>query len=99
MEQLTVFPALLLINLPPLQPDFEAVVGIECHVQLNTTTKAFCNCTNEFGAEPNTHICPVCLGHPVSLSSPLFLSSILETLSTINIHGITYFLGCLAGIK
>lgn len=45
--------------------DFEAVIGIECHVQLNTATKAFCSCRNEYGAEPNKHICPICLGHPV----------------------------------
>jgi len=43
------------------------VIGIETHVQLLTRTKAFCNCKNEFGAEPNTHVCPVCLGHPGSL--------------------------------
>ena len=48
------------------QDAYEAVIGIECHVQLNTRTKAFCNCTSEFGAAPNTHVCPVCLGHPVS---------------------------------
>jgi hypothetical protein len=46
--------------------EFEAVIGIETHVQLLTKTKAFCNCANEYGAEPNTHICPVCMGHPVS---------------------------------
>lgn len=46
--------------------DYEAVIGIETHVQLNTKTKAFCNCNSEFGAEPNANVCPVCLGHPVS---------------------------------
>lgn len=51
---------------PPPQTEYEAVVGIECHVQLSTATKAFCSCPNEYGAEPNTHVCPVCLGHPVS---------------------------------
>ena len=44
---------------------YEAVIGIETHVQLNTRTKAFCSCPSEFGAEPNTNVCPVCLGHPV----------------------------------
>ncbi|KAG2492249.1 hypothetical protein HYH03_009491 [Edaphochlamys debaryana] len=50
--------------------DFEAVIGIECHVQLLTATKAFCACPNQFGAEPNTHVCPVCLGHPGTLPVP-----------------------------
>lgn len=50
----------------PCQTDkYEAVIGIETHVQLNTRTKAFCSCPSEFGAEPNTNVCPVCLGHPV----------------------------------
>lgn len=44
---------------------YEAVIGIETHVQLSTATKAFCSCTNEYGAEANAHVCPVCLGHPV----------------------------------
>lgn len=48
------------------QVEYEAVIGIETHVQLNTRTKAFCSCASEFGAEPNSHVCPVCLGHPVS---------------------------------
>ncbi|PRW18308.1 glutamyl-tRNA(Gln) amidotransferase subunit chloroplastic mitochondrial [Chlorella sorokiniana] len=46
---------------------YEAVIGIETHVQLNTRTKAFCSCPSEFGAEPNTNVCPVCLGHPGTL--------------------------------
>ena len=47
------------------QVGYEAVIGIECHVQLNTATKAFCGCSNQYGAPPNSHVCPVCLGHPV----------------------------------
>lgn len=47
------------------QTEYEAVIGLECHVQLNTATKAFCGCPNSYGGEPNTHVCPVCLGHPV----------------------------------
>jgi len=50
--------------------DWEAVIGLECHVELNTATKMFCSCAVEFGAEPNTHTCPVCLGHPGSLPVP-----------------------------
>ncbi len=46
---------------------YEAVIGLEVHVELATATKLFCGCANEFGAEPNTHICPVCLGLPGSL--------------------------------
>ena len=46
---------------------FEPVIGLEIHVQLQTRTKMFCGCALEFGAEPNTHTCPVCLGHPGSL--------------------------------
>src|SRR5689334_9074132 len=46
---------------------YEAVIGLEVHVELNTTTKLFCGCPNEFGAEPNTNVCPVCLGLPGSL--------------------------------
>jgi aspartyl-tRNA(Asn)/glutamyl-tRNA(Gln) amidotransferase subunit B len=46
---------------------WEAVIGLEVHVELATATKLFCSCKNEFGAEPNTNICPVCLGLPGSL--------------------------------
>jgi aspartyl-tRNA(Asn)/glutamyl-tRNA(Gln) amidotransferase subunit B len=48
-------------------PEYEAVIGLEVHVELATTTKLFCGCPNEFGAEPNTNICPICLGLPGSL--------------------------------
>src|SRR6059058_5003114 len=50
--------------------DFETIIGLECHVELSTATKMFCGCVNEFGAPPNTHTCPVCLGHPGSLPVP-----------------------------
>jgi aspartyl-tRNA(Asn)/glutamyl-tRNA(Gln) amidotransferase subunit B len=46
---------------------YEPVIGLEVHVQLLTNTKAFCGCANKFGAEPNTNICPVCLGLPGAL--------------------------------
>jgi aspartyl-tRNA(Asn)/glutamyl-tRNA(Gln) amidotransferase subunit B len=49
---------------------YETVIGLECHVELSTRTKMFCGCRNEFGAEPNTNVCPVCLGHPGSLPVP-----------------------------
>src|SRR5512141_877811 len=50
--------------------DYEAVIGLECHVELSTATKMFCSCANVFGAEPNTQTCPVCLGHPGTLPVP-----------------------------
>ncbi|HKQ58777.1 MAG TPA: Asp-tRNA(Asn)/Glu-tRNA(Gln) amidotransferase subunit GatB [Candidatus Eisenbacteria bacterium] len=42
----------------------EAVIGLECHIQLNTRSKMFCGCPAEFGAAPNSNVCPVCLGLP-----------------------------------
>ena len=58
---------------PPLLPyddaldRYEPVLGLETHVELGTATKLFCGCSTEFGAEPNTQVCPVCLGLPGSL--------------------------------
>ena len=49
---------------------WEAVIGIECHVELKTASKMFCGCPNEFGGEPNTQVCPVCLALPGSLPVP-----------------------------
>jgi len=49
---------------------YEAVIVIECHVELSTQTKMFCGCRNLFGAEPNTNVCPVCLGMPGALPVP-----------------------------
>ncbi|MDQ1508740.1 MAG: aspartyl-tRNA(Asn)/glutamyl-tRNA(Gln) amidotransferase subunit [Actinomycetota bacterium] len=46
---------------------WETVVGLEVHCELATASKLFCSCANEFGDEPNTHVCPVCLGLPGSL--------------------------------
>ncbi len=47
--------------------NYEAVIGLEVHAQLKTNTKIFCRCRNEFGAKPNQHTCPVCLGYPGAL--------------------------------
>jgi aspartyl-tRNA(Asn)/glutamyl-tRNA(Gln) amidotransferase subunit B len=52
---------------PEVMAKYEPVIGLEVHVQLLTATKAFCGCTNHFGSEPNTNICPVCLGLPGAL--------------------------------
>jgi aspartyl-tRNA(Asn)/glutamyl-tRNA(Gln) amidotransferase subunit B len=47
---------------------YEAVIGVEIHVQLKTTSKMFCSCATDFqGAPPNTHTCPICLGFPGTL--------------------------------
>ncbi|HVD23353.1 MAG TPA: Asp-tRNA(Asn)/Glu-tRNA(Gln) amidotransferase subunit GatB [Lapillicoccus sp.] len=46
---------------------YDSVLGLEVHVELNTATKMFCGCATTFGAEPNTQVCPVCLGLPGAL--------------------------------
>lgn len=46
---------------------YEAVIGLEVHAQLLTDSKLFCGCSAKFGAEPNTNVCPICLGHPGTL--------------------------------
>jgi aspartyl-tRNA(Asn)/glutamyl-tRNA(Gln) amidotransferase subunit B len=51
-------------------PDWQAVIGLEIHVQLKTRTKMFCRCDNGFGAAPNVQTCPVCLAHPGALPVP-----------------------------
>jgi aspartyl-tRNA(Asn)/glutamyl-tRNA(Gln) amidotransferase subunit B len=50
--------------------NWEAVIGLEVHVQLRTQTKMFCGCANHYGDAPTTHVCPVCLGLPGSLPVP-----------------------------
>jgi len=50
--------------------DYEAVIGLETHVQLKTKSKMWCGCANVFGAPPNTNVCPVCLGLPGVLPVP-----------------------------
>ncbi|NOY79240.1 MAG: Asp-tRNA(Asn)/Glu-tRNA(Gln) amidotransferase subunit GatB [Calditrichaeota bacterium] len=44
--------------------EYEVVIGLEVHAQLSTESKIFCSCSTEFGAPPNTHVCPVCMGMP-----------------------------------
>ncbi|XP_011627039.1 glutamyl-tRNA(Gln) amidotransferase subunit B, chloroplastic/mitochondrial isoform X4 [Amborella trichopoda] len=56
--------------------DYEPVIGIETHVQLSTKTKAFCGCPSSYGSQPNTSICPICMGLPGSL--PVLNSKVIE---------------------
>lgn len=51
----------------PAKVKYEMVIGLEVHVQLATRTKLFCNCSTEFGAVPNTNVCPICTGQPGTL--------------------------------
>ena len=55
---------------------WEMVIGLEVHVELNTKSKVFCTCDTAFGAEPNTHVCPVCMGLPGAL--PVFNEVVLH---------------------
>jgi aspartyl-tRNA(Asn)/glutamyl-tRNA(Gln) amidotransferase subunit B len=57
--------------------NFETVIGLEIHAQMKTKTKIFCGCSIEFGAAPNTHTCPVCLGMPGSL--PVLNRKVVES--------------------
>lgn len=55
---------------------WETVIGLETHVELSTKTKIFCGCTTEFGGDPNSHCCPICLGHPGTL--PVMNEKVVE---------------------
>ncbi len=59
-------PAAIALS-PDVLAKYQPVIGLEVHVQLLTRTKAFCGCKNEYGGEPNTHVCPTCLGLPGAL--------------------------------
>jgi aspartyl-tRNA(Asn)/glutamyl-tRNA(Gln) amidotransferase subunit B len=52
---------------PEILARYQPVIGLEVHVQLLTESKAFCGCVNRYGGEPNTHVCPTCLGLPGAL--------------------------------
>ena len=64
---MTVASASDLLDYDDVVARYEPVLGLEVHVELSTATKMFCGCANKFGAEPNTQVCPVCLGLPGSL--------------------------------
>ena len=59
-----------------LRDDYEVVIGLEIHAELKTKTKIFCSCSNEFGGEPNTHCCPVCMAMPGAL--PVLNEKVVE---------------------
>ncbi len=56
--------------------DYEVVIGLEVHAELSTKTKIFCSCSTEFGGEPNTHVCPICMAMPGSL--PVLNEKVVE---------------------
>ena len=56
--------------------DYEVIIGLEVHAELSTKTKIFCSCPTEFGAEPNTHVCPVCMAMPGAL--PVLNEKVVE---------------------
>ena len=56
--------------------DYEVVIGLEVHAELSTKTKIFCSCPTEFGAAPNTHVCPICMAMPGTL--PVLNEKVVE---------------------
>lgn len=56
--------------------EYEVVIGLEVHAELSTNTKIYCNCSTEFGADPNTHCCPICTGMPGTL--PVLNKKVVE---------------------
>ena len=56
--------------------NYEVVIGLEVHSELSTKTKIFCSCPTEFGAAPNTHTCPICMGMPGTL--PVLNEKVVE---------------------
>ena len=59
-----------------LNENYEMIIGLEVHAELSTKTKIFCSCPTEFGAEPNTHVCPVCMAMPGAL--PVLNEKVVE---------------------
>src|ERR1700721_465020 len=66
LESRVPMPTLTAIS-PEILAKYQPVIGLEVHVQLLTASKAFCGCVNKYGGEPNTHVCPTCLGLPGAL--------------------------------
>lgn len=63
-------------TLDRISKEYEAIIGIETHVQLSTLTKAFCTCPYNYGSQPNTSVCPICMGLPGAL--PVVNSKVVE---------------------
>ena len=59
-----------------INKDYEVIIGLEVHSELSTKTKIFCSCKTEFGGEPNTHCCPVCMAMPGAL--PVLNEKVVE---------------------
>ncbi len=72
-----------LMNFDQVIEKYEPVLGLEVHVELNTKTKVFCSCATNFGAEPNTNVCPTCLGLPGSL--PVLNEQAIESIIKIGL--------------
>ncbi|ACK71957.1 glutamyl-tRNA(Gln) amidotransferase, B subunit [Gloeothece citriformis PCC 7424] len=53
-----------MVTATPVKTEYEAIIGLETHCQLNTHSKIFCNCSTKFDSPPNTNVCPICLGYP-----------------------------------
>ena len=66
---------------------YEAVIGLEVHIELATESKIFCSCPTAFGAEENTQCCPVCMGMPGSLPVPSYIMLAVWTL-----FGVVFYL-------
>ncbi|TQE09554.1 hypothetical protein C1H46_004773 [Malus baccata] len=67
-SQVKVAPNVQNKTLEKASKDYEAVIAVEAHVQLNTLTKAFCSCPYNYGSPPNTSVCPICMGLPGALA-------------------------------
>ncbi|KAM7466357.1 hypothetical protein LguiB_013919 [Lonicera macranthoides] len=74
--QLKVSPKTQPKNPNTMLKNYEAIIGIETHVQLSTLTKAFCSCPYNYGSQPNTSICPICMGLPGAL--PVMNKKVIE---------------------
>ncbi len=66
-----------------MSKEYEAVIGLEVHVELATKTKIFCGCSTQFGGAPNTHTCPVCTGMPGSL--PVLNKQVVEYAAAVGV--------------